>query len=104
MLNTTEGENSPALEKMLEEEIKVRPGDVGLRVRKVTLLQRTGRIREGFNLCSDLEQKRLWFLSREWYSCVVELCENYQASLSISVRISVLTLCCSGSVQGISGQ
>ena len=76
MLNTTEGENSPALEKMLEEEIKVRPGDVGLRVRKVTLFQRTGRIREGFNLCSDLEQKRLWFSSREWYSCVVELCEN----------------------------
>ena len=39
MLNTTEGENSPALERMLEEEIKARPGDVGLRIRLVTLLQ-----------------------------------------------------------------
>ena len=81
MLNTTEGENSPALERMLEEEIKARPGDVGLRIRLVTLLQRSGRIREGFSLCSELEQKRLWFTSREWYSCLVELCENYQVSL-----------------------
>ena len=87
MLNTTEGENSPALERMLEEEIKARPGDVGLRVRLVTLLQRSGRIKEGFTLCSELEQKRLWFTSREWYSCLVELCENYQVSL-----VSVLKL------------
>ena len=88
MLNSTEGENSPALERMLEEEIKARPGDVGLRVRLVTLLQRSGRIKEGFQLCSELEEKRLWFTSREWYSCLVELCENYQASLCLSLYIT----------------
>ena len=78
MLAATEGENSPALETFLLEEIKARPQEVGLRVRLVTLLQRSGRTKEGFKMCSDLEQKQLWFTSREWHGAVVELCENYQ--------------------------
>ena len=68
---------------------------MGLRIRLVTLLQRSGRIREDFSLCSELEQKRLWFTSREWYSCLVELCENYKVSLvSLCTELLTVLLCC----------
>ena len=80
MLESTEGENSQALETMLLEEIQARPQEVGLRVRLVSLLQRSGRTKEGFKLCCDLEKRQQWFSSREWYAAVVELCENYQVS------------------------
>ena len=90
MLTATEGENSPGLESLLQAEIKARPEDVGLRVRLVTLLQRSGRTKEGLRLCSELEQKQLWYSSREWYSAIVELCENYQVSLLTSPYRCVL--------------
>ena len=67
--------------QQLQEEINARPEDIDLRLRLVTLLQRLGRTKEGLKLCSELEQKQLWYSSREWCSAVVELCENYQVSL-----------------------
>ena len=87
MLAATEGENSPALESLLQEEIKARPEDIGLRVRLVTLLQRSGKIREGFKMCWELEQKQPWMSSREWYAALVELSENYQVRLLSSLAI-----------------
>lgn len=49
-------------------------------IRLVSLYQRTGRILEGFNLCSELEARHQWPSSREWYSCLVEMAENYQVA------------------------
>ena len=86
MLAATEGENSPALESLLQEEIKARPEDVGLRVRLITLLQRSGKIKEGFKMCSELEKKQPWMSSREWYAALVELCENYQVMILSSIH------------------
>ena len=86
MLAATEGENSPALESLLQEEIKARPEDVGLRVRLITLLQRSGKIKEGFKMCSELEKKQPWMTSREWYAALVELCENYQVRKLSSIH------------------
>ena len=80
MLSASEGENSPAVETVIMEEIKMKPEDVKLRVRLVTLYQRTGRIQNGYNMCQELEAKHPWISSREWYSCVVEMCENYQVN------------------------
>ena len=33
-------------------------------------------------MCQDLEQKHSWISCRDWYSCVVEMCENYQVTSS----------------------
>ena len=44
----------------------------------MALYQRTGRILEAYNLCSELENRHMWPGSREWYSCLVEMAENYQ--------------------------
>ena len=94
MLTASEGENSPALEDVLLQELQARPTDVQLRVsnsyhckmlsplmtqvRLVTLYQRTGRIGEGWEHCMKVEERQPWPASREWYSCMVEMAENYQ--------------------------
>ena len=49
-----------------------------MQVRLVTLYQRTGRISEGWQHCCEVEQRQPWPASREWYSCMVEMSENYQ--------------------------
>ena len=55
-----------------------------IQIRLVALYQRTGRILEGYNLCSELEAKHQWPSSREWYSCLVEMAENYQVTVTIN--------------------
>ena len=95
MLTASEGENSPALEDVLLQELKVRPTDAQLRVllncyriqyhtlfkvRLVTLYQRTGRISQGWQHCCEMEVNKPWPTSREWYSCMVEMAENYQVN------------------------
>ena len=49
-----------------------------VQVRLVTLYQMTGRISEGWQHCCEVEQRQPWPASREWYSCMVEMSENYQ--------------------------
>jgi hypothetical protein len=49
-----------------------------MQVRLVTLYKRTGRINEGWQHCCEVEQMQPWPASREWYSCMVEMSENYQ--------------------------
>ena len=49
-----------------------------LQVRLVTLYQRTGRISEGWQHCCEVELRQPWPACREWYSCMVEMSENYQ--------------------------
>ena len=39
-------------------------------------------LQAGYNMCQDLEQKHSWISCRDWYSCVVEMCENYQVTSS----------------------
>ena len=49
-----------------------------LQVRLVTLYQKTCRISEGWRYCCELELSQPWPVSREWYSCMVKMSENYQ--------------------------
>ena len=50
---------------------------VMMQVRLVTLYQRTGRIVLGWEHCVQVEERQPWPGSREWYSCMVEMAENY---------------------------
>ena len=52
----------------------------------MALYQRTGRILEAYNLCSELENRHMWPGSREWYSCLVEMAENYQVRKGFSYK------------------
>ena len=108
MLTASEGENSPALEDVLLQELQARPTDVQLRVsnsyhcnmlsplmtqvRLVTLYQRTGRIGEGWEHCMKVEERQPWPASREWYSCMVEMAENYQVLMWTSLLSKLI--CC----------
>ena len=51
----------------------------------MTLYLRTGRILEGYNLCAELEHSHPWSCSREWYSALVEVAENYQVHESFLI-------------------
>ena len=51
---------------------------MAVQVRLVTWYQRTDRISEGWQHCCEVEQRQLWPASREWYSSLVEISENFQ--------------------------
>ena len=62
----------------LAAELAARPTDVTLRIRLVRLYQRSGRIQEGWDHCAKVEEKMPWPETREWYSCVLEMADNYK--------------------------
>ena len=72
------GENGPALEEILKKELEVRPGDVTLRIRLASLYQRVGRIEDGWGMVTEVEAGQPWPQSKDWYSALVEMAENYQ--------------------------
>ena len=49
-----------------------------VQVRLVAMYMRNGQISEGWQHCYEVEQRQPWPASREWYSSLVEICENFQ--------------------------
>ena len=66
-----------------------------MQVKLVTLYRRTGRISEGWQHCCELEQREPcpWPASREWYSCMVEMSENYQVGEGERLFVPHILLC-----------
>jgi len=78
MLTSVEGDTSPKLEEVLAAELVAKPTDVILRMRLVRLFQRSGRIQEGWEHVTQVENMMPWPENKDWYSCIAELAENFQ--------------------------
>ena len=96
MLAATEGENGPALEEVLKKEIEARPGDVTLRIRLASLYQRVGRIEDGWGMVTEVEAALPWPQSKDWYSALVEMAENYQVQFKQKCGVAFYQVYISG--------
>ncbi|XP_041351862.1 ranBP2-like and GRIP domain-containing protein 4 isoform X2 [Gigantopelta aegis] len=66
------------LEDLLTAEMVKRPFDVGLRIKLLRLLLKTGRFEEAYDIAVAIEQKVAFFTSLEWYETLMDIYDVYK--------------------------
>ena len=65
---------------------------VFLQIHIIELYMKTGRLREGWQYCLEVEKNQLWPNSKAWYTCMVEIAVNFEVCRSFLILESTFSV------------
>ncbi|GAB6028232.1 hypothetical protein CHUAL_002421 [Chamberlinius hualienensis] len=77
LINVDGEQNTQELENLITNELVVRPKDVNLRIKLLKLYLDNERVKEAYEHATQVESKRPYYDSINWYYCLTDIFEAY---------------------------